>query len=158
MTGCERNVTFALISGSTAASSASKRIFVITVAFARSTVGTMRETVPPNRRSGSASRWISTGWSTRTFDRFDSDTSASTSRVAMSAMVTTAPLASSAEENGVTTSPTLALLVSTTPSNGARISVCSTLTSAARTLACATEMEASRERAAAAALSTRATA
>ena len=68
----------------------------------------------------------------------DSDTSASTSSVSMSAMVTTAPLVSTRGENGVMMSPTLAFLVSTTPSNGARISVCSTATSAALRFACAT--------------------
>ncbi len=41
----------------------------------------------------------------------------------MSAIVTTAPLESVADENGVTMSPTLALLDRMTPSNGARISV-----------------------------------
>ena len=50
----------------------------------------------------------------------------------MSAMVTTAACEPSADENGVITSPTLAFFVSTTPSNGARISVCSTPTSVAR--------------------------
>ena len=55
----------------------------------------------------------------------------------MSAIVTTAPLLSAAAENGVMLSPTLAFFVSTTASNGARISVCSTLTSATRRLACA---------------------
>ena len=44
----------------------------------------------------------------------------------MSAIVTTAPLESVALENGVTMSPTFALLDRITPSNGARISVCST--------------------------------
>ena len=39
----------------------------------------------------------------------------------MSAMVTTAPLESAADENGVTMSPTLALFDRITPSNGARI-------------------------------------
>ena len=49
----------------------------------------------------------------------------------MSAIVTTAPLVSAALENGVMLSPTLAFLVSTTPSNGARIRVWSSATSAA---------------------------
>ena len=52
-------------------------------------------------------------------------------------MLTTAPLASSAEENGVTTSPTLAVLDKITPSNGARISVYSTAICAALKLASA---------------------
>ena len=60
----------------------------------------------------------------------------------MSAMVTTAACEPSADENGVITSPTLAFLVSTTPSKGARISVCSTATSATRRLACATAIDA----------------
>ena len=41
----------------------------------------------------------------------------------MSAIVTTAPLESAADENGVTMSPTFALFDRITPSNGARISV-----------------------------------
>ncbi len=41
----------------------------------------------------------------------------------MSAMLTTAPLESAADENGVTMSPTLAAFDTITPSNGARISV-----------------------------------
>jgi hypothetical protein len=41
----------------------------------------------------------------------------------MSAMVTTAPWAPAALENGVMMSPTLAFFTSTTPSKGARISV-----------------------------------
>ena len=53
----------------------------------------------------------------------------------MSATVTTAPFAPTAEENGVMLSPTSAFFVSTIASNGARISVCSTVTSAARWLA-----------------------
>jgi hypothetical protein len=65
-------------------------------------------------------------------DRLDSDTSASTSSVDMSAMVTTAACDPVADENGVITSPTFAFFVSTTPSNGARISVCSTATCEAR--------------------------
>ncbi|MNR57898.1 hypothetical protein D3C85_1787640 [compost metagenome] len=60
----------------------------------------------------------------------------------MSAMVTTAPLVSDAAENGVMLSPTLACLISTTPSNGARITVCSTDTSAERALAWAEVMDA----------------
>ncbi|MCY1232154.1 hypothetical protein D9M68_634280 [compost metagenome] len=60
----------------------------------------------------------------------------------MSAMVTIAPLVSAAAENGVMLSPTLACLTSTTPSNGARTTVCSTATSAARALACADAIDA----------------
>ena len=71
------------------------------------------------------------------FDRLDSDTSASTSSVDRSAMFTTAPFESTADENGVTMSPTFALLVTTTPSNGARISVKSTATRALLALAIA---------------------
>ena len=41
----------------------------------------------------------------------------------MSAIITTAPFESTADENGVTISPTFAFFVSTTPSNGARITV-----------------------------------
>ena len=67
-----------------------------------------------------------------------SDTSASTSSVSMSAIVTTAPVVPDAAENGVTMSPTFALLVNTIPVNGARISVWSKPTSAARWFACAT--------------------
>ncbi|MNC99449.1 hypothetical protein D3C83_177480 [compost metagenome] len=63
---------------------------------------------------------------------FDSATSASTSSVFMSATVTTAPFAPAADENGVMLSPTSAFFVSTTASNGARITVCSTATSATR--------------------------
>jgi len=73
-----------------------------------------------------------------------SETSASTSSVSMSAMFTTAPLLSAAEENGVMMSPTFAFLVSTMPSKGARMSVCSTETLAERTLACDTPMPALR--------------
>ncbi len=62
----------------------------------------------------------------------------------MSAMVTTAPLLSAAEEKGVMLSPTLAFLVSTTPSKGARISVCSTATSAVRRAASAAATAARR--------------
>ena len=61
----------------------------------------------------------------------------------MSAMVTTAPLLSAAEEKGVMLSPTLALLVRITPSNGARITVWSTATCAACALARAAAMAAS---------------
>ena len=120
---CVRNATFALISGSTRGSSSSKRTLVITVAFARSTVGTMRLMRPRKRASGSASSTISAGCPTLTFDRLDSDTSASTSSVPMSAIVTTAPFDSDADENGVIMSPTFALFDRITPSNGARISV-----------------------------------
>jgi hypothetical protein len=96
---------------------------VITVAFARSTVGTMRLMWPRKRVSGSASSTISAGCPTLTFDRLDSETSASTSSVSMSAIVTTAPFESVALENGVTRSPTFALFDRITPSNGARIIV-----------------------------------
>ena len=137
-----RNATLALISGRMLASVSTKRILTSTVALARSTVGTVRLTTPRNRRPGKASSWISQGWPAFTLARLASDTSASTSSVAMSAMVTTAACEPSADENGVITSPTLAFLVSTTPSNGARISVCSTATWAARRLACATAMDA----------------
>ncbi len=113
------------MSGSTRSSRSRNLIFTSTVAFARSTVGTMRFTTPPKRVSGTASSWISVGWPTLILPSEDSDTSASTSSVAMSAMVTTAPLVSIALENGVMLSPTFAFFVSTTPSNGARMSVCS---------------------------------
>jgi hypothetical protein len=113
----------ALISGSTRGSIASKRTLVITVAFARSTVGTIRLIRPLRRASGSASSVISTGWPTAIFARLDSETSASTSSVLMSAIVTTAPFESIADENGVTMSPTFALFDRMTPSNGARITV-----------------------------------
>jgi len=76
----------------------------------------------------------------------------------MSAIVTTAPLVSAALEKGVMLSPTLALFVSTTPSNGARISVWSSATSAALRFACAAASAASPERTPARALSSRATA
>ena len=66
---------------------------------------------------------ISQAWPTRTFDKADSDMPASTSSVLISAMLTTAPLESAAEEKGVTMSPTLALLDKMMPSNGARICV-----------------------------------
>ena len=78
---------------------------------------------PRNRVSGSASSKISAGWPTTILDRLDSATSASTSSVLMSAIDTTAPFESAAFENGVTRSPTLALLDRMTPSNGARITV-----------------------------------
>ena len=74
----------------------------------------------------------------------------------MSAIVTTAPLVSAALENGVMLSPTFALLVSTTPSNGARIRVWSSATSAALRLARAAPSAASPERTTARALSARA--
>ena len=61
-TSCERNATFALISGSTRGSLSTKRILTVTVAFERSTVGTSRCTSPRKRPSGSASSWISRGW------------------------------------------------------------------------------------------------
>ena len=123
VTSCDRNDTFALISGSMRGSIASNCTLVITVAFARSTVGTIRLMRPRKRLSGSASSVISQGCPTLTLARLDSETSASTSSVAMSAMVTTAPFESAADENGVTMSPTLALFDTITPSNGARISV-----------------------------------
>ena len=63
---CVRNTTLALISGSMRGSSCSKRILVITVALARSTVGTMRTTLPRKRASGRASSVISTGMSMAT--------------------------------------------------------------------------------------------
>ena len=81
---------------------------------------------------------------TFTLESDASETSASTSSVSMSAMLTTAPLESVAEENGVMMSPTLAFLVSTMPSKGARISVCSTATPAWRALASATPIPALR--------------
>ena len=96
---------------------------VITVAFARSMVGTMRLMRPRKRASGSASSTISAGCPTFTFARLDSDTSASTSSVLMSAIDTTAPFESAALENGVTRSPTLAFFERMTPSNGARMIV-----------------------------------
>ena len=83
----------------------------------------MRDTVPRKRTSGNASSVISHGWPTLTFDRLDSETSASTSSVLMSAMLTTAPFESAADENGVTMSPTLALFDRMMPSNGARMTV-----------------------------------
>ena len=75
-----------------------KRIFAITVALVRSTVGTSRSKRPRKRISGSASSWISHGWPGVTLPRFDSETSASTSSVDMSAIVTTAACDPSAEE------------------------------------------------------------
>ena len=113
----------ALISGRMRGSIASNFTLVITVALARSTVGTIRLMRPRKRESGSASSTISAGCPTWTFARLDSDTSASTSSVLMSAIVTTAPFESVALENGVTRSPTLALLDRMTPSNGARMIV-----------------------------------
>ncbi len=83
----------------------------------------MRLTSPSSRRSGKASSWISAGCPTAIFAIDDSETSASTSSVSMSAIVTTAPVVPDADENGVTMSPTFALFVSTMPVNGARISV-----------------------------------
>jgi len=115
----------------------SKRILVTTVALARSTVGTTRATLPRKRASGIASSVISTGMSTRTLATLLSETSASTSSVLMSAIVTTAPEVPAAAEKGVIMSPTLAFLTSTTPSNGARISVLSWLTRCTLTCACA---------------------
>ena len=56
----------------------------------------------------------------------------------MSAIVTTAPVVPAAAENGVTMSPTFALLVSTMPVKGARISVWSNATVATRKFASAT--------------------
>ena len=55
----------------------------------------------------------------------------------MSAIVTTAPFESAADENGVMMSPTFALFDRITPSNGARISVKSTETRALRAFASA---------------------
>ena len=78
---------------------------------------------PRNRSFGSASSVTSAGMPTLILDKLASETSASTSSVLMSAMLTTAPLESVALENGVTMSPTFALLDRITPSNGARISV-----------------------------------
>jgi len=155
-TSRSRNATLALMSGSTRPSRSRKRILTSTVAFARSTVGTIRFTTPGKRWPGTASSWISHGWPARIRPSEDSATSASTSSVSMSAIVTTAPLVSAACENGVMLSPTFALLVSTTPSNGARISVWSKATSAALRFARATAAEASLERSAACALSNRA--
>ncbi|MCY1241543.1 hypothetical protein D9M72_544510 [compost metagenome] len=86
-----------------------------------------------------------------------SATSASTSSVSMSAMVTIAPLVSAAAEKGVMLSPTLACLTSTTPSKGARTTVCSTATSAARALAWAEAIDARELLTEARALSKRAT-
>ncbi len=123
VTSCDRKLTFALISGRMRGSISSNLTLVMTVAFARSTVGTMRLMRPRKRSLGSASRVISAGMSTLTLPRLDSDTSASTSSVLMSAIVTTAPFESTALENGVTMSPTFALFDRMTPSNGARISV-----------------------------------
>src|SRR5580765_3404785 len=153
-----RKAIFAAMSGTTRGSRSTNRIFTNTVAFARSTVGTMRWTTPAKRCSDSASSWISHGWPSFTLASEDSATSASTSSVSMSAIVTTAPLVSAALENGVMLSPTLALFVSTTPSNGARISVWSSATSAALRFACAAASAASPERTPARALSSRATA
>src|SRR6185503_11780312 len=153
-----RNATLAAMSGTTRGSRSMNRIFTSTVAFARSTVGTTRCTTPATRCSGRASSWISQGWPSFTLPSEDSATSASTSRVSMSAIVTTAPLVSAALENGVMLSPTLALFVSTTPSKGARISVWSSATSAALRFACAAASAASPERTPARALSSRATA
>src|SRR5262245_49027777 len=151
-----RNATLAAMSGTTRGSRSTKRIFTSTVALARSTVGTIRCTTPAKRCSESASSWISHGCPTFTFPSEDSATSASTSSVSMSAIVTTAPLVSAALENGVMLSPTLALFVSTTPSKGARISVWSSATSAALRFACAALSAASAERTPARALSARA--
>ena len=96
---------------------------VVTVALARFTVGTTVLTSPRKRRSGKASSTISQGWPTRMLESDDSDTSASTSSVLMSAMVTTAPCAPAALDMGVMMSPTLAFLTSTTPSKGATMFV-----------------------------------
>jgi hypothetical protein len=145
------------MSGRTRASRSTKRTLTSTVAFERSTVGTMRDTTAARRVSGSASSCTSQGWSTAILPMLDSATSASTSRVSMSATVTTAPFASAAEENGVMLSPTLAFLVRTMASNGARISVCSTPTSAARRFASADATPAFCEAIAARALPSRAT-
>ena len=102
--------------------------FTITVAFARSTVGTMRlmraakAHVRAARRAGSR-----TAGPTWIFARFDSDTSASTSSVAMSAIVTTAPLRiRRRRERRDRCRRRWRSSSASTPSNGARISVCST--------------------------------
>ena len=122
--GRSRNETFADMSGRIRGSIWSNCSLMSRVAFARSIVGTIRATRPANRSLGMASSPISTGWPTEILAMLDSETSDSTSRVDMSAMVTTAPLESAADENGVMLSPMLAFLVRTTPSKGARISAC----------------------------------
>src|SRR5215470_11369343 len=156
LTSRSRNATFALMSGRTRSSRSRNLIFTSTVAFARSTVGTMRFTAPGKRCSGTASSWISHGCPGLILPSEASATSASTSRVSMSAIVTTAPLVSAACENGVMLSPTFALFVSTTPSNGARIRVQSSVTSADLRFACATASAASLDCTPARALSNRA--
>jgi hypothetical protein len=118
-----RNSTRALISGRMPSAKRSNFTLVITVALARSTVGTMLATWPRKRWLGRASSVISTGCPTFTRPKLPSLTSASTSRVERSASVSTAPWLPAALEKGVMRSPTLAFLASTTPSNGARISV-----------------------------------
>ncbi len=152
----DRNATLELMSGSTRASFSTNFTLTRSVALVRSTVGTTRETSPSRRTSGYASSWISVGMPTFTLESDASETSASTSSVSMSAMLTTAPLESVADENGVMMSPTLAFLVSTMPSKGARMRVCSTETPAWRALASATPMAAFSDDTAALAFSARA--
>ena len=65
------------------------------------------------------------------FSIFDSETSASTKREFISAIVTTAVLEVVLPPNGATISPTSAFFVNTVPSNGALIKVFSRATSAA---------------------------
>ncbi len=134
----DRNEIFELMSGSTRGSRSTNFTLTSSVALLRSTVGTMRLTSPSRRSSGKASSWISAGCPTLIFAIEDSETSASTSSVSMSAIVTTAPVVPDADENGVTISPTFALFVSTMPVNGALISVWSKPTPATRRFASAT--------------------
>src|SRR5512140_3651905 len=80
---------------------------------------------------------ISQGCPTLTRSIFDSETSASTTSDLISAKSTTAPRVLPDDPNGATISPTSAYLVSTVPSNGARIYVFSSATCADLTLASA---------------------
>src|SRR3972149_4937800 len=118
----ERNDTFALISGSILLSLSENLILTITEALVLSAVGTIMWIKPSDLSSGSASSCISQGMPLKTLLMFASDTSASTWRVSMSAMVTTAAFAPADAPSGVTMSPMSAFFVSTTPVNGALIS------------------------------------
>ena len=121
-----RNVTFALISGLRSLSLTISVTLVNTVALVRSAVGMTWRSTALYLRSGNASTVISAGCPSTSLATLASFTSASISSVARSASATMAPLAVemfTPGGMGATLSPTSAILRTTVPENGARITV-----------------------------------
>ena len=120
------------MSGSTRGSRSRNLIFTSTVALARSTVGTMRDDAAEAHVGKGVELDLGGLADLDLAERGLGHVGLDLERVHVGHGHHRALGVDRAEEKGVMMSPTLAFLVSTTPSNGARMSVCSTATSAAR--------------------------